>query len=156
METESRQACVASLLALANSPAYQDRIDAGWGLARFAEVPEAQPALVNLVRDDNDTAVTYAITEALLRRFDALGLRLVATALATANLDHTDWIYPTISEVLGINSRDRDVAAEMCEPLTHSKDEEVRRGATHLLEEIKSISPVLISRSHDRAHPSAR
>ncbi len=132
-----------SLLALASSPAYQDRIDAGWGLARFAEVAEAQQALVKLVLDNRDTGVTYATAEALLRRFDTLGLRLVATALATANWEQAGWIEQAIRKVLGFTSGDRDAAVERCEPLTHSTNEEIRRGATRLLGELRSINPIL-------------
>ncbi|PKV96861.1 hypothetical protein ATK30_7825 [Amycolatopsis echigonensis] len=143
MDTGTRHACVTSLLALASSPAYQDRIDAGWGLARFAEVAEAQPVLVRLVLDNKDTGVTYETTEALLRRFDALGLSLVATAFATADENHADWIYSAISKVLGISTGERDAAVGICEPLTHSANEELRRGATRLLKEIKSLTPIL-------------
>ncbi|MYW92247.1 hypothetical protein G3I59_16965 [Amycolatopsis rubida] len=96
----------------------------GWGLARFAEVAEAQPALVSLVLGNKDTAVTRATAEALLRRFDTVGLRLVATALASG-------------------PRRLDLPGDQ-RGLGHRLPRS-RRGATHLLEEITSISPVLIA-----------
>ncbi|GAA1025681.1 MULTISPECIES: hypothetical protein [Amycolatopsis] len=143
MNTELRRACVTSLVSLASSPAYQDRADAGRSLANFADAPEAQQALVNLVLDSKDTGVIDATARALLQRLDATCIRLVATALATADPEQAEWIDRAVSEVLGITSGDRDAAVGMCEPLTHSANEEVRRGALHLLDELKSINPIL-------------
>jgi hypothetical protein len=74
MNDEARRAAVIALIGLARSRDYRDRADAGRALASFAETPEAQGPLLELVLDAGDTFVTRVTAEALLRRQDTVGL----------------------------------------------------------------------------------
>ena len=69
---------------LAASRDYRDRADAGRAMASFADVPEARGPLVRLVLDRDDTFVTRATAEALLRRRDSAGVAAVAGGSAGA------------------------------------------------------------------------
>ncbi|XTZ18748.1 hypothetical protein ACQSSU_15915 [Micromonospora echinospora] len=113
MDDEARRAAVAALKDLVRGRDYRDRADAGRALASFAERPEAAEALRELVLDVDDTFVTRATTEALLRRMDTVGLATVAYALAQADSNHGDWIHAAVVDVFGVFSRDRD-AAGLC------------------------------------------
>jgi hypothetical protein len=143
MSNEARRAAVAAMIGLAGSPDYRDRADAGRSLASFAEMPEARRRLLDLVLDIGDTFVTRATTKALLRRQDALGLATVASALAVADPNHTDWIHAAVLDVFGIFSRDRDAAVRECEVLARDPDEQVRRGAGELVAMLAEINPIL-------------
>jgi hypothetical protein len=83
----TRTAVVEHLNALARSDDFQDRAAAGRALAVFADVPAAQEPLLALVLDAHDTYVTRTAAEALLRRQDGVGYRLVSRAIARAD-DH--------------------------------------------------------------------
>ncbi|WP_199856867.1 hypothetical protein [Nocardia suismassiliense] len=75
MSNQARAAVVAALIELARSADVRDRADAGYGLAAFAEMPDARAVLASLVLDAEDTFVTLVTAEALLRRKDVWGLR---------------------------------------------------------------------------------
>jgi hypothetical protein len=122
---------------------HRERADAGRALACFAELPEARPTLLNLVLDTADTFVMRVTAEALLRRQDTVGLAVVASALATADDSHGDWIHTAVLDVFGIFAQERDDAARVCERLTRDPDERVRRGADRLARTLAAISPVL-------------
>ncbi|OZV84527.1 hypothetical protein CA850_01350 [Micromonospora echinospora] len=143
MDDEARRAAVAALKDLVRSRDYRDRADAGRALASFAERPEAAEALRELVLDVDDTFVTRATTEALLRRMDTVGLATVACALAQTDSNHGDWIHAAVIDVFGVFSRDRDAAMRDCAALTRDPDERVRRGADQLLAILAEIDPIL-------------
>jgi hypothetical protein len=145
MSNDARRAAVAGLVGLAASPDHRDRADAGRALASFAEMPEARGPLVGLVLDAADTFVTRAVSEALLRRQDVVGLGVVASALAVAGPNHADWIHTAVLDVFGVFSHDRDVAVRECEILIQGADERVRRGASQLTGMLAEINPILLS-----------
>jgi hypothetical protein len=149
MSNEARRAVVAALIGLAGSRDYRDRADAGRGLASFAEIPEARGRLLELVLDADDTFVTRATSEALLRRQDTVGLAVVASAFAAADPNHADWIQTAVFDVFGVLSRDRDAAVRLYEMLTRDSDERVRQGAQQLIAMLDEIDPILYPAQND-------
>jgi hypothetical protein len=143
MSEEARRAAVAALVGLAGSPGYRDRADAGRSLASFAEVPEAGAALLGLVLDAGDTFVTRETATALLRRQDAAGFAVVASALAVADHQHADWIQTAVRDVFLMFARDRDAALRECEVLAGDADDQVRRGGRRLIGMLEEIDPIL-------------
>lgn len=142
MSDEARRAVVAALVRLAGSSDYRDRADAGRSLASFTGMPEARGPLLDLVLDAGDTLVTRVTAEALLRRHDPAGLAVVASALATADPSHADWIYSAVGDVFIVFSRDREAAERQCEALTRDPDEQVRCGVVRLTAMLAEINPV--------------
>ncbi|MFE6055288.1 hypothetical protein ACFQ6N_31445 [Kitasatospora sp. NPDC056446] len=132
-----------ALRELGRSHDYRDRADAGRGLAGFAEMREALGPLLELVLDPGDTFVTRATAGALLRRMDRIGLAVVASALAVADSNHSDWIHTAILDVLGIFSEDRDDAMRLCEEMLRDTDDRVALGARQLHEILAEIDPAL-------------
>ncbi|MFD9738089.1 hypothetical protein [Umezawaea sp. NPDC059074] len=143
MSTEARSAAVAALIRLAGSTDHRDRADAGRALAAFAEAPEAKRPLLDLVLDADNTFTTRVTAEALLRRQDPAGLEVVATALATADDNHADWIHTAVLDVFGMFARDRDTAVRQCEALASDADERTRRGLDLVTAVLVGIDPVL-------------
>jgi hypothetical protein len=119
-----------------------DRIDAGRCLAVFAERPEARPRLLSLVLDAKDTAVTAETAEALLRRHDETGVRIIAEALADAGDDHLNWIDAVVGRVF-LFKADHDAAVRTCRALLDDPEVRLRSGAGQLLELLDDISPPL-------------
>lgn len=112
----------------ASSPAWERRARAGRGLAPFADVPEAAEALVDLLLDAEDTAVTRRTAEALTRVGTAAAVRLLALAVAAADDDHADWLETGVRDaLLGPDGAPDAVAA--CGELARDREEAVRRGA---------------------------
>ena len=107
-------------------------------------MPEATGPLLDLVLDAEDTFVTRMTAEALLQRHDAAGLAVVAYALVTADLDHTDWIHTAVYDVFGVFGRERDAAVRECEALAQAPDERVRLGAVRLAGKLAELNPVLL------------
>ncbi|MFE7528506.1 hypothetical protein ACFU7Y_22700 [Kitasatospora sp. NPDC057542] len=128
---------------LGQSHDYRDRADAGHGLAGFAEMQEALGPLLELVLDPADTFVTRVTAEAVLRRKDRIGLAVVASALAVADSNHSDWIHTAILDVFGISSEDRDNALQLCEEMLRDTGDRVSLGARQLHEILAEIDPVL-------------
>jgi hypothetical protein len=151
MSDEARRAAVAALIGLAGSANYRDRADAGRSLASFAEIPEAGRTLLGLVLDAGDTFVTRVTAEALLRRQDAVGLAVVASALAAADPNHADWIHTAMLDVFMVFARDRDAALRECEVLTRGTDEQVRCGGHQLIDMLTEINPILYPAQDDQA-----
>ncbi|WP_433761863.1 hypothetical protein [Nocardia sp. CA-135398] len=143
VSNEVRSVVVARLIRLAESPDYRDRADAGRCLANFAEMPETRAPLSGLILDADNTFVTRATAEALLRRQDSLGFAAVAAGLAAADPNHADWIRTAVLDVFGVFSRDRDAAVRECETLTEAPDELVRHGASQLIAMLAEINPIL-------------
>jgi hypothetical protein len=145
MGTDARQAVVAGLIRLADSPDYRDRADAGRALASFAEEHSTHPVLLNLVLDTKNTFVIAETAEALLRRKDAVSLAIVSAAAAVADCDVTIWLYGAVHSVLGVFERDRDDAVRICQALADNpdQDDQVRTGAAQLVVELTDLQPVL-------------
>ncbi|GAA1934709.1 hypothetical protein GCM10009753_79910 [Streptantibioticus ferralitis] len=125
VDSDRRHAAVMALGELGRSHDYRDRADAGHGLAGFAEMQEALGPLLELVLDPGDTFVTRVTAEAVLRRKDRIGLAVVASALAVADSNHSDWIHTAILDVFGISSEDRDNALQLCEEMLRDTDDRV-------------------------------
>ncbi|MFI7501635.1 hypothetical protein ACIBVL_24650 [Streptomyces sp. NPDC049687] len=132
-----------ALRELGRSHDYRDRADAGHGLAGFAEMEEALGPLLELVLDSGDTFVTRVTAEAALRRKDRFGLAVVASALAVADSNHSDWIHTAILDVFSVSSEDRDDAMQLCEEMVRDDDDRVALGARQLHEILAEIDPVL-------------
>lgn len=87
-------------LAGASSPSWSRRVRAGCDLAPFADVPEAADALVRLLLDVEDSAVTRRTAEALARVGTAAATRLIALAGAEADDSQADWIQTGVQDAL--------------------------------------------------------
>lgn len=143
MDRDRRHAVVVVLRELGQSHDYRDRADAGHGLAGFAEMHEALGPLLELVLDAGDTFVTRVTAEALLRRKDRIGLAVVASALAVADSNHSDWIHTALHDVFSIFSEDRDNAMQLCEEMLGDTDDRVALGARQMHEALAEMDPVL-------------
>ncbi|SOE08982.1 hypothetical protein SAMN06272775_0061 [Streptomyces sp. 2323.1] len=104
---------------------------------------EALGPLLELVLDPADTLVTRRTVEALLRRKDRDGLTTVASALAVADSNHSDWIHTAIVDVFSIFSDERDDAIRLCEEMLRDTDDRVALGTRQLHEILAEIDPVL-------------
>jgi HEAT repeat protein len=118
-------------LAEASSPSWRQRAQAGRGLAAFADVPEAAEALVGLLLDVEDTAVTRQTAEALAEVGSVAAIRLIALAVAGADDNHADWLQTGICDALMGPDDAPDVAAA-CGALARDPEEAVRRGAADI------------------------
>ncbi|MFE7185644.1 hypothetical protein [Streptomyces erythrochromogenes] len=143
MDSTLRRAAVLALCELGRSGDAGDRADAGRGLARFAEMDEAVGSLLELVLDRANTFVTRATAEALLRRQDRSGLRVVASALAIATPSHGDWICTAVLDAFAVYADERDAAMRICEELAGDPDEHVASGARLLHGSLAGITCVL-------------
>ncbi|MFJ5220454.1 hypothetical protein ACIP98_37940 [Streptomyces sp. NPDC088354] len=143
MDSALRRAVVVALGELGRSGDSADRADAGHGLAGFAEMEEAVGPLLELVPDRENTFVTRVTAQALLRRVDKAGLRVVASAPAVADPGHGDWIHTAVLDVFAIYAGERDDAMRLCEELARNPDGRVALGARELHESLAEIDPVL-------------
>lgn len=113
------------------SPSWAERGRAGRDLASFADVPEAAEALVRLLLDVEDTAVTRQTAEALARVGTGAAVRLVALAVAEADDNHADWIQTGVHDALA-GTDDAPPFAAVCGRLARDPDAAVRRGAEEI------------------------
>ncbi|GHF77510.1 hypothetical protein GCM10018790_64540 [Kitasatospora xanthocidica] len=143
MDRDRRHKAVVALRELGRSHDYRDRADAGHGLARLAEMQEALGPLLELVLDPGDTFVTRVTAGVVLRRKDRIGLAVVASALAVADPNHSDWIHTAVLDVFSIFSADRDNAMQLCEEMLRDTDDRVAMGARQLHDILAEIDPVL-------------
>ncbi|MFI1291229.1 HEAT repeat domain-containing protein [Streptomyces sp. NPDC020792] len=118
-------------LAEASSPSWSQRVRAGRDLASFADVPEAAEALVGLLLDVEDTAVTRQTAEALARVGTVAAIRLIALAVAEADDSQVDWMQTGVHDALVGPDGVPDVAA-VCGQLARDSEEAVRRGAAEI------------------------
>ncbi|AYG84971.1 hypothetical protein DWB77_07186 [Streptomyces hundungensis] len=88
-------------------------------------------------------AVTRVTAESLLRRKDRSGLTIVASALAAADPNHSDWIHTAVNDVFGVFSIDRDHAIRVCEEILQDSDDRLARGAEQLRGILVEIDPAL-------------
>jgi len=142
VESDARRAAVLALVRLGRSDDFKDRADAGHSLAGFAEVGDAVVPLSELLLDPGDTLVTRRTAEGLLRRNDAAGLKLVASALAAADDNHADWIESTTVEVFSIYSEELDEARRICEQIAADPSTDAS-GVIRLRAILAEIDPVL-------------
>ncbi|AKL71082.1 hypothetical protein M444_37435 (plasmid) [Streptomyces sp. Mg1] len=98
---------------------------------------------MELVLDAGDTFVTRVTAEAVLRRKDRIGLAVVASALAVADSNQSDWILTAFHDVFSIFSEDRDNAIQLCEEMLRDADDRVALGARQMHEALAEIDPVL-------------
>ncbi|MET8298510.1 hypothetical protein ABZW02_31355 [Streptomyces sp. NPDC005180] len=118
-------------LAEASSPSSTQRARAGRGLAFFADLPEAAEALVRLLLDVGDTAVTRQTAEALAQVATVAAVRLIALAIAEADDNHADWLQTGVHDALVGPDGVPDIAAT-CRKLVRDQEESVRRGAAEI------------------------
>lgn len=114
------------------SPLWSQRVRAGRDLASFADVPVAAKALVGLLLDVADTAVTRQTAEALARVGTMAAVRLIALAVAEADDMYGDWMQTGVHEALGGPDSMPDLAA-VCGQLARDPEAVVRRGAAEIL-----------------------
>ncbi|WP_237409360.1 hypothetical protein [Streptomyces sp. M2CJ-2] len=122
---------LAAVLAEASSPSWSQRVRAGRDLASFADVPESAEALMGLLLDIEDTAVTRQTAEALARVGTVAALRLIALAVAEADDNQADWLQTGVHDALAGTDGVPDVAA-VCGQLARDPEEAVRRGAAEI------------------------
>ncbi|MFI0739234.1 hypothetical protein ACH4PU_14250 [Streptomyces sp. NPDC021100] len=115
-------------LAGASSRSWAERARAGCALAPAADVPEAAEALLGLLLDAEDTAVTRRVAEALTRVGTAAAVRLVALALAEAGGSRADWLLTGVDDALAETDGAAGVLA-VCARLARDPEAAVRRGA---------------------------
>lgn len=118
-------------LAEASSPSWTQRVRAGRDLASFADVSEAAEALVGLLLDVEDTAVTRQTAEALARVGTVAAVRLIALAVAEADDHQADWLQTGVQDAFVGADGVPDVAAA-CGRLARDPEEAVRRGAADI------------------------
>ncbi|WP_460073121.1 HEAT repeat domain-containing protein [Streptomyces sp. YKOK-I1] len=118
-------------LAEALSPSWSQRVRAGRDLASFADVPEAAEALVRLLLDVEDRAVTRQTAEALARVGTVAAVRLIALAVAEADDHQADWLQTVVHDALVGPDGVLGVAA-VCGQLARDPEEAVRRGAAEV------------------------
>ncbi|MCW1100264.1 HEAT repeat domain-containing protein [Streptomyces sp. RS2] len=118
-------------LAEASSPSWSQRVRAGRDLASFADFPEAADALVGLLLDAEDTAVTRQAAKALARVGKVAGVRLIALAVAEADDHQADWLQTGLHDALSGPDSVLDIAA-ICGQLARDQDEAVRQGAAEV------------------------
>ncbi|MFF8271716.1 HEAT repeat domain-containing protein [Streptomyces sp. NPDC016562] len=118
-------------LAEASSPAWAQRVRAGRALASFADVPEAAEALMGLLQDAEDTAVTRQTAEALARAGTVAAVRLIALAVAEADDNRADWLQTGVQDAMVVLGGVPDVAAA-CGKLARDPEGAVRRGAADI------------------------
>ena len=99
-------------LAGVSSPSWSRRVRAGCDLAPFADVPEAADALVRLLLDVEDSAVTRRTAEALARVGTVAAARLIAVAGAEADDSQADWIQTGVRDALAGTDGGPDAAAD--------------------------------------------
>lgn len=113
------------------------RAASGRSLAAVAEVPEAAEVLHRLLLDGRDTFVTQETAEALLERWDVLGLRMVLVALARADDDTGDHLDAAILNVCCQSEEDGERLAALCSALTSDVDGDVSGEARRILEPLR-------------------
>ncbi|MEV5454057.1 MULTISPECIES: hypothetical protein [unclassified Streptomyces] len=118
-------------LAEASSPSWAQRVRAGRDLASFVDVPEAAEALVGLLLDVEDTAVTRQTAEALARVGTVAAVRLIALAVAEADDNQADWLQTGVHDALVGADGVPNVAAA-CANLARDQEDAVRRAAADI------------------------
>ncbi|MEW2136542.1 hypothetical protein AB0892_08035 [Streptomyces sp. NPDC005409] len=118
-------------LAEASSLSWTQRVRAGRALASFADIPEAAEALMGLLLDVEDTAVTRQTAEALAMVGTVAAVRLIAVAVAEADDNRADWLLTGVHDAMVELGGVPDVAAA-CRKLARDPEGAVRRGAADI------------------------
>ncbi|MFD9498992.1 hypothetical protein [Streptomyces sp. NPDC060035] len=122
------------LLEDAASASWSVRAAAGRRLAAVAEVPEAAETLHRLLLDGRDTFVTQETAEALLERWDVVGLRMVLAAFVAADDSTGDHLDDAILNVCRQSQEDGERFAVLCSALASDADSAVSEEARKLLQ----------------------
>ncbi|MFE2144273.1 hypothetical protein ACFXA3_21495 [Streptomyces sp. NPDC059456] len=117
----------------AASASWSVRAASGRRLASAAELPGVSEVLHRLLLDGRDTFVTQETAEALLGRWDVLGLRLVLAALAGADDDAGDHLNAAITNVCRQSDEGVERLAALCSTLTSDEDDAVSGEARRIL-----------------------
>ncbi|MCX5096229.1 hypothetical protein OOK36_47175 [Streptomyces sp. NBC_00365] len=118
-------------LAEASSASWTHRVRAGRDLASFAGVPEAAEALVGLLLDVEDTAVTRRTAEALVRVGTVSAIRLIALSVAEADDNQVNWLQTGVYDAL-VGPGGAPGVGAVCGQLARDPEEAVRRGAADI------------------------
>lgn len=127
----------AETIVAADSSDWSTRVSAGQQLAAWADRDDIADVLRRLLLDRRDTAVVEATCQALLRRNDIHGTRLVAEAITKAHdlvrlgLDHIDHLHDAVINHV-FSDAPVDQLLAHCDALTHDPDPTTATGATHL------------------------
>lgn len=132
-----------ALIALASSNDYQDRADAGRGLAAFADLAVSHDALVALVLDPHNTFVTLQTARALLQTKDPRAFEILATAIAVSVDGTLDYIADAVRGVLGIYATELSTAKQIYARLEEHPDDRTRTGAKIVSSILGPMQPVL-------------
>lgn len=127
-----RDRAVTALLALAASPATDDRRDAGAALTRFLDSESAQAVLHDLVLDEEGD-VGRAVSAAVARRADPAGWVVLVLALASADARREGCIREGVGGVVGSSGTGRLQAATTALRLQEHPEAAIREGARRLL-----------------------
>ncbi|UDM04900.1 HEAT repeat domain-containing protein [Streptomyces longhuiensis] len=114
------------------SPSWSQRVRAGRDLASLAHVPEAAEALVGLLLDVEDTAVTRQTAEALARVGTTASVRLLALAVAEADDNQADWLETGVHDAL-VGPDSAPGVATVCGQLGRDPVAAVRTGAAEVM-----------------------
>lgn len=125
---------------LVRSQVWSDQVEAGRCLSVVVGQEPVDVAVRALLLDRDNTAVTDATAEALLRRGDAPALRLLAAAWHVAEPETSDHIYAALGSILFELScaepGDRLRFRAVVEGLLVESDPDVRAGARDLLDAV--------------------
>jgi HEAT repeat protein len=133
-----------ALLKLATSANWQHRCEAAEGLARHDDEQSAC-ALLRLLTDDTDTAPIQAAAEALIRRRDEWGARLIFRAITLGDDDASDHLLYFTAASANLGEHTIWVFAERS---VNASDAATREGARELL--VSVGHPSTTSKEHDR------
>jgi hypothetical protein len=129
-------------MALARSESYLDRGDAGRCLALFAGLQDVDSQLVELMCDFENTWVTEKTVDALVRREDVIGWRLITRAYATDGDGHTRaHMVDAIEAALGGDWDAPSRAERLLRESLRDESAEVRARATELFANVECFSP---------------
>lgn len=123
---------LAAALAAATSPEWTARVQSAQQLAAAAGQPGIAQALLTLLLDAHDTAVTDATCHALLNSGDIHAIRLIAQAVAIADDEHLDHLYGILAEDLLPDGSVHQLK-DRCHELAHDPDPAVRNGTRQLI-----------------------
>jgi hypothetical protein len=135
----------AESIAAADSSDWSARVAAGQQLAAWADRDDIAYILRQLLLDRRDTAVVEATCQALLRRNDIHGARLVAEAVTKAHdlvrlgLDHVDHLHDAVINYVFSDASVDELLAD-CEALTHDPDPTTATGAAHLANWVRLLT----------------
>ena len=134
-----------TLMLLARSDLWSDRVRAGQGLSKYAGDAEVDAVLRSLLLGGGDTAVVADTAEALLKQGSRASWRVFAAAWALAGPVHMDHLAGALSgafyEVsLVVPERPERLKADLV-ALMADNDAAVRDGARLLLERVMYAFP---------------